>query len=183
MKKAALITIVFLLAQAPALAHGKEQAYNVLLAGGSQSNMITIWLTSDGQSYVIDSVVPLEVGGEICQNPAGNPNELICQASMVGSFEVNAGAGDDVVTTAKGISIPVIMRAGSGNDALSGGAGPDKLIGGTGDDRLIGRSGADLIYGGDGADQIYGGWGNDVLSGGAGEDSIFDRHGPNRLLE
>src|SRR5262245_36595488 len=98
MKKAVLTSISIFLALAPAAAHGKEGSmFNVLLAGGSEANAISIWPTADGQGYVIDSVAPLEVGGEVCENPPGNPNELICKASMVGSFEVNVGAGDDTV--------------------------------------------------------------------------------------
>jgi Ca2+-binding RTX toxin-like protein len=183
MKKAVLTLTTILLALAPGIAHGKETTFNVLLAGGTEANMISIWLTADGQSYVIDSGVQLEVGGEVCANPPGNPYELVCNASMVSSFEVNAGPGDDQVTMAKAIALPVTMRGGPGDDSLSGGAAADSLIGGSGDDRLKGRSGADLIYGGDGDDQLFGGWGSDVLSGGAGDDQLFDRHGPNRLLQ
>lgn len=174
MKKVLLISISIsiLLAHAPALAHAKTPTYNVLLAGGAEPNMIQIWLTPDGRSYVIDSVVPLEVGGSVCEHPPGNPNELICQAALVGSFEVNAGSGDDTVTVSKGVPIPVTMRGGPGEDALVGGDGPDKLIGGSGDDRIAGRGGADLIFGGDGDDTIYGGNGKDALRGGFGEDRL-----------
>ena len=31
--------------------------------------MIRIWLTPDGRTYVIDSIVPLEVGGTVCEHP------------------------------------------------------------------------------------------------------------------
>lgn len=181
MKKAVLISISILLALAPALAHGGEKSFNVLLAGGAEANMISIRLSPDGQSYVIDSIVQLEVGGDVCQNPPGNPYQLVCEAPLVSSFEVNAGAGDDVVTMAKGVSVPVTMRGGAGNDALTGGAAADKLIGGNGDDRLVGRSGPDLIYGGAGDDLLIGGWGNDVLRGGPGKNRYVDGHGQNQI--
>lgn len=173
MKKATLISIsIFLGLAAPALAHARTATYNVLLAGGAEESMIQIWLTSDGRSYVIDSVAQLEVGGSVCENPSGNLNELVCQASLIGSFEVNAGSGNDMVTVAKGVPIPVTMRGGSGQDTLVGGDGPDKLIGGDGNDRLAGRGGDDLIYGGDGVDSIFGGAGKDVLRGGLGNDRL-----------
>lgn len=172
MKKAALISISILLALAPTLAHAKTATYNVLLAGGAEASMIQIWLTPDGRSYVIDSIVQLEVGGSVCENPPDKTNELVCQASLVGSFEVNAGSGDDTVTVAKDVPVPVTMRGGSGEDTLVGGDGPDKLIGGDGDDRLAGRGGADLIYGGNGSDSIFGGLGKDVLRGGTGDDQL-----------
>lgn len=173
MKKATLISISILLAlTVPAFASAKAPTYNVLLAGGAEESMIQIWLTPDGRSYVIDSVAQLEVGGSVCENPIGNLNELVCRASLVGSFEVNAGSDDDTVTVAKDVPVPVTMRGGSGRDMLVGGDGPDKLIGGDGDDRLAGRGGDDLIYGGDGVDSIFGGTGKDVLRGGTGEDRL-----------
>ncbi|MBW8059012.1 MAG: hypothetical protein FVQ78_01500, partial [Solirubrobacterales bacterium] len=123
-----------------------------------------------------DSIVPLEVGGTVCANPPGNLHQLICQAPLVSSFEVNAGAGDDRVKVARNVPIPVTMRGGAGRDALIGGAGADKLIGGNGNDRLAGQGGPDLLYGGRGRDKLIGGRGNDVLRGGPGRDVL--RGGP-----
>jgi Ca2+-binding RTX toxin-like protein len=139
--------------------------YNVLLAGGTEANMIHIWLTSDGRSYVIDSIVELEVGGTVCANPEGDPYELVCQAPLVSSFEVNAGEGDDRVSIAKEVSIPTTMRGGSGDDVLIEGGGNDRLVGGVGEDRLFGRSGNDWLFGGVGNDRLSGGRGNDVCGG------------------
>lgn len=169
MKKTLLIALAILLAL-PALGYGKQTTYNVLLAGGSEANMIHIWLTPDGRSYVIDSVVALEVGGTVCANPEGDPYELICQAPLVSSFEVNAGEGDDRVSIAKEVSIPTTMRGGSGDDVLIGGGGSDRLVGGVGEDRLIGRGGNDWLFGGPGDDHLSGGRGNDVCGSGAGSD-------------
>ena len=64
-----------------------------LLAGGPESNRIEIWVNSDGRTYVIDSIYPLEVGGSVCEHPSGNPNQLICQAPQVSAFEFNADGG------------------------------------------------------------------------------------------
>ena len=98
---------------------------------GQESNTIRIWLTPDGRNYVIDSIVPLEVGGDVCANPEGNPKSLSARRPPIGGFEVNAGGGDDEVSVAQ-VTIPVTMRGGEGNDMLSGGSGADKLIGGAG---------------------------------------------------
>ena len=119
--------------------------------------------------------MPLEVGGNVCAHPEGQPNELVCAAPLIGGFEVNAGGGDDRVSVAKSGLDP-------GDDArrrrqrhpdrrLSG---PDKLIGGDGDDRLIGGRGDDMLYGGEGKDVLIGGPGDDVLRGGYGEDTLID---------
>lgn len=178
MKKAILIMLAILAAQAPSIARA-ESTYTVVLAGGSAQNTIHIWLTPDGRSYVIDSVVPLEVGGTVCENPAGVTTELICKAPMVAGFEVNAGAGDDTVSIASPVMVPVTMRGGSGRDNLIGGGGADKLIGGDGNDRLSGRGGDDLIFGGLGNDELIGGSGNDVLRGGLGHDTLFGGSGEN----
>jgi Ca2+-binding RTX toxin-like protein len=173
MKKLITIILVVLIAQAlaPNLV-GAQQTFTVLLAGGDEMNTIHIWLTPDGRDYVIDSVVPLEIGGDVCANPPGNADELICNAPSIAGFEVNAGAGNDRVAVARAITIPVTMRGGAGNDTLLGGSGPDKLIGGAGNDRLIGGPGDDALYGGPGNDVLSGGPGNDLLNGGPGNDVL-----------
>src|SRR5262249_46297027 len=127
MKKAILILSVLLVALAAPIARA-ETTYTVVLAGGATQNTIHIWLSPDGHSYVIDSAVPLEVGGTVCENASGNPNELVCKAPLVAGFEVNGGEGDDSVSVASAIELPVTMRGGPGNDVLVGANGPDKLI-------------------------------------------------------
>jgi len=187
--KKAILTLLAMLAipatLAPVTAPAGEgpPAFNVLLAGGDEANTIRIWLTPDGRQYVIDSVVPLEVGGTVCSNPEGMENELVCDAPSIAGFEVNSGGGDDQVSVAKNVSIPVTMRGGAGDDRLFGGAGPDKLLGGAGDDRLVGWRGADVLYGGAGEDVLLGGPGADVLSGGPGYDVLRGGGGNDELRQ
>jgi Ca2+-binding RTX toxin-like protein len=181
MKKTILIGLVIVAAQAPMAAHAvpASPTYSVLLAGGAGTNSIRISLSPDGVSYVIDSLAPLEGGAAICENPEGNPNELICDASKVSSFQVNTGPGDDQVRATHDVPVPVTFRGGPGNDILVGGAGPDKLIGGEGDDKLIGRDGDDVLIGGPGDDTLIGGAGNDTLLGGPGNDILAGGSGVN----
>lgn len=169
MKRLILLTLALVAAQAPSLGHGETKPVTVLLAGGSGSNVINIWLTPDGRTYVIDSIVPLEVGGTICANAPGNQNELLCQAPLIAAFEMNADAGDDRVSVAKEVTIPITIRGGPGRDVLTGGSGNDKLIGGTGNDRILGGRGDDLLAGGPGRDSLFGGRGDDILLSGPGE--------------
>ncbi|HEU4943616.1 MAG TPA: hypothetical protein VFT10_00475 [Solirubrobacterales bacterium] len=178
MKRAILILLAILMAQ-PASVARAETTYTVVLAGGATESMIRIWLTPDGRSYVIDSVAPLEVGGTICENTPGLPTELVCKAPLVAGFEVNAGEGDDTVSVASAVSVPVTMRGGPARDTLIGGGGPDKLIGGDGNDKLAGRGGDDLLFGGDGNDELLGGSGNDLLRGGSGHDTLGGGSGEN----
>jgi Ca2+-binding RTX toxin-like protein len=183
MKRTVLILLVIAVAQAATIARAETTSYTVVLAGGASQSMIHIWLTPDGYSYVIDSVAPLEVGGSVCENAPGNPNELLCKAPMVAGFEVNAGPDDDSVAVARSVNVPVTIRGGPGRDTLLGGSGPDKLLGGEGDDRIVGHGGNDLIFGGPGADTIVGGSGNDVLRGGPGADTIEGGSGQNSIRQ
>ena len=73
MKRAFVISFAIAATLLSSASAATPETFTVLLAGGSASNTIHIWLTADGRSYVIDSVVPLEVGGEVCTNPEGNP--------------------------------------------------------------------------------------------------------------
>jgi Ca2+-binding RTX toxin-like protein len=182
MKRAILIATMVLAAQAVTVARATEAPLTVLLAGGSEANTIAIALSPDGRSYVIDSVVPLDVGGSVCWHPEGLENELVCAATSIGGFEVNSGAGDDSVSVAREVPIPVTLRGGPGQDRLLGGAGADKLIGGPDGDVMIGRAGADSLYGGPGDDRLIGGSGNDVLRGDSGEDTLLGGSGSNQLL-
>jgi Ca2+-binding RTX toxin-like protein len=181
MKKAILLMLMVVAALAAPPAHAGTTSYTVVLAGGSAQNTIHIWLTPDGRSYVIDSVVPLEVGGAVCENAAESPNELVCRAPLVAGFDVNAGPGNDSVTVSRGVTIPVTVRGGPGDDMAIGGQGPDKLGGGDGDDELFGRGGDDLLLGGDGNDTLFGGPGDDVLRGGLGNDTIGGGSGENSV--
>jgi Ca2+-binding RTX toxin-like protein len=183
MKRAILIAIAVLAAQAAAVAHAAEPPLNVLLTGGSEANTISIALSTDGRDYIIDSVVQLEVGGDVCMHPEGLPNKLVCPAPSIGGFEVNAGAGDDSVTVAREVPIAVTLRGGPDNDRLVGSAGADKLVGGTGDDTLIGRAGSDSLFGGPGDDRLVGCSGNDLLRGSSGEDTLLGGSGQNRLID
>lgn len=178
-----LTAMMVLAAWAATTAHAAEPSLTVLLAGGTEENRITISLSPDGRSYVIDSIVPLEVGGEVCWHPEGQETELMCAATAIGGFEVNAGGGDDYVSIDPKVGIPVTLRGGLGNDHLFGGAGADKLVGGAGSDILGGRGGNDSLFGGSGDDLLLGGSGDDLLNGGSGSDRLYGQSGQNVLAD
>jgi Ca2+-binding RTX toxin-like protein len=178
MKRALAICLAVAATLGPPASTGAAESFTVLLAGGSASNTIYVWLTPDGRTYVVDSIVPLEVGGDVCVNAEGNPNELLCAAPRIAGFEVNADGGDDKVTVSKQVKIPVTVRGGSGRDTLTGGSGDDKLLGGPGPDRLIGGRGDDMLAGGPGLDVHMGGPGADTILTGPGFDVA--RGGPGK---
>jgi Ca2+-binding RTX toxin-like protein len=179
MKRLVLIAVAVLSVQGAVPALAAEKGVNVLLAGGSEDNSIAIDLGPDGRTYVIDSTGPLEIGGQVCANPPGQPTELVCQAAAIAGFEVNAGGGSDTIALGRDVPAPATIRGGAGNDELIGGAGGDSLFGGAGDDLLRGRGAADSLFGGEGADRLIGGSGNDLLRGGPGEDFLLGGSGAN----
>jgi Ca2+-binding RTX toxin-like protein len=179
MKRAILIAITVLAASTAAVAHAGERSLTVVLAGGAETDSIAITLSPDGRSYVIDSIAALEVGGNVCSHPEGNPDELLCESTPIAGFEVNTGAGNDAVIVGREVPAPVTLRGGPGDDKLIGGAGADKLIGGTGSDILVGRAGADWLYGGSGDDKLVGGSGDDLLRGGPGQNTMLGGSGVN----
>jgi Ca2+-binding RTX toxin-like protein len=140
-----------------------EHSLNLVLAGSPGDDRITIELSADGRSYEIESATPLEVASTVCTHPEKRLEALLCEAAPIAGFEVNTGAGNDVVTLGHSVPVPATIRGGEGDDVLTGGAGPDKLIGGPGDDELNGRGGNDLLIGGSGEDTLIGGTGQNVL--------------------
>jgi Ca2+-binding RTX toxin-like protein len=183
MKRAILTAIAVLVAWVVTPAHAAEGQVTVLLAGGTEDNRIFISLSEDGRSYVIDSIVPLEVGGNVCWHPEAKETELMCEATAIGGFEVNAGGGDDLVSVDPKVRIPATLRGGPGFDHLSGGGSADKLIGGSGNDVLSGRGGNDSLFGGADNDLLFGGSGNDLLNGGSGVDRLHGQSGSDEEID
>lgn len=77
---------------------------------------------------------------------------------------VYGNGGADTID-ATGISIPIAVDGGKGNDTLLGGKGNDTLKGGAAGDSIMGN---------DGNDVIVGGYGNDTLQGNKGSRDLVD---------
>jgi Ca2+-binding RTX toxin-like protein len=182
MKKAILIVVALLLAILPAAFARGDGAVTLLISGGPESSGLNISLSPDGREYVILSTEPLEVGGNLCTHPEEIPTELLCKATAIASFEVNAGGGPDVVTFTSDIPVSVTLRGGPGDDRLSGGVAADKIIGGSDHDMLVGRRGDDWMLGGPGVDYLSGGPGRDQLRGGPDKDQLNGGPGKNEII-
>lgn len=182
MKKAILIVLAVLAVFPAAFARADMGAVTLLITGATENSRLHISLTPDGREYVILSVAPLEVGGNICSHPEEAPNELLCKATAIAGFEVNVGGGSDLVVFTSDIPVPVTIRGGPGNDRLTGGGASDKIVGGPGNDLLIGRRGDDWILGGPGVDRLVGGPGDDQLRGGPDKDDIVGGPGHNEVM-
>lgn len=81
---------------------------------------------------------------------------------------------DDVLAGYSGVSVPLRLDGGDGDDRLTGGSGADTLLGGPGRDLLDGGYGADAIWMGEGDDTFVWdpGKGNDVIEGELGDDLL-----------
>jgi Ca2+-binding RTX toxin-like protein len=79
---------------------------------------------------------------------------------------IRGGAGNDLISIAPNVTVPVVVYGGDGDDIILGGGGNDVLIGGDGNDLILGRGGRNLLIGGAGSDILIGGSGDDILIGG-----------------
>lgn len=121
-----------------------------------------------------DDVTSLEVSGSHMGNrldvSAVNGQDFSGLTSVV----VRAGGGDDTVT---GSELDDDIIGGSGNDNIDGGSGNDQIRGDSGDDSIQGGPGDDSIGAHTGNDDIMGGDGDDTIGAGGGNDAILGQAG------
>ncbi|QDV47224.1 Bifunctional hemolysin/adenylate cyclase precursor [Stieleria neptunia] len=146
---------------------------------------LTLKFTSGDDNYRV--LAGSQPGSIVVQGQGMRTGDILGVTSIRG----NAGAGNDELTIANAVTIPVMIDGGAGNDALTAGGGVTTFYGGDGNDTLTGGSQDDLLVGGDGNDLLTGGVGNDTLEGGAGadyldggknEDSLRGGSGDDQLL-
>jgi uncharacterized delta-60 repeat protein len=87
-------------------------------------------------------------------------------AQAFARIKVQGRGGNDSVTVADTLIIAADVDAGAGNDSVTTGAGKDIVVGGDGDDQLAGGAGNDFLVGGFGADLLSGLTGDDILVSG-----------------
>jgi Ca2+-binding RTX toxin-like protein len=83
------------------------------------------------------------------------------------------GDGNDALTIRGNTRIAIQVDAGAGNDTISSASGTAILLGGDGNDILAGGSRRDVLIGGDGRDQLRGNGGDDLL---LGDTTAFDQN-------
>jgi Ca2+-binding RTX toxin-like protein len=113
-----------------------------------------------------------------------NGSEKTFKYSAVKKIVINASGGNDFVESSGrdgGVTIPMSINGGDGNDTLQGGLNKDTILGGSGNDRIQGKSGNDSLLGGSGNDFIEGGDGNDIIKGEAGNDDLYGSNGNDRV--
>lgn len=164
-----------------AYSSGGVYAIDVTIADddtGSDSYSTTAFVTGagvlDGVLYIVgtsqDDHVSinkqgnglLRVHADFLPEPSGRTFDL----DGIESIVLFMCEGDDHVTIAGNIDLPVIADLGAGDDHYNGGGGSDVVLAGDGDDHVNGGGGFDILIGGLGSDRLNGGSDEDLLYGG-----------------
>lgn len=131
---------------APRIAHLDEERRLVLNAGTYVLDSLDDTRSASGaEGFDItlkgDSLVVRGVGGDMARYP-----EMTFPLDAVDEVFAELGAGDDTVTVGAGVTVPLKLFGGLGNDTLNGGdvddeidagAGTDKVTPGAGDDDVV----------------------------------------------
>jgi hypothetical protein len=112
------------------------EAGELQIVGTGLSDQITINQQGNGSIKVHGKF--LNVRGNHVTLPAGNLQSIL----------VFLGGGDDSLTVAGNIDLPLLVVGGDGDDRIKAGRGRSLLIGGLGVDELIGGSGEDILIAG-----------------------------------
>ncbi len=143
---------------------------------GPDAGRRNLFFTEDvAENYLVR---PGSEPGAVIVEAFGRSQEYFGVTSITG----DAGLGDDRITIAEALNIPVVLRGGDGNDTLIGGGAADQLFGDAGDDELFGGGGNDRLEGGQGRDALRGGDESDTLLGGDQQDELYGQEG-NDVLE
>lgn len=184
MKRVLLIAMLVICAFGVTGARAVEPVSGVtmILLGSPGSDRFEVTVTPDGTLYEIKSLAALEIGGDVCKHPQGDPLRLQCSAPMITGFEIRTEEGDDEVLSYGYVRAPMTIDGGPGNDRLLGGVGSDWLIGGSGGDRIHPGLGSDRVNAGSGPDIASGGFGDDLVLGEAGSDNMAGGAGADSLI-
>jgi Ca2+-binding RTX toxin-like protein len=170
-----------------------EGDFTVRLQGSSGPDQITIegprpGIDGTGSFFYITD--PQGVTGGVPPCFRFSETQIHCPAEVVGAFEIDLGAGNDILTVEGEFAEQTGADGGEGDDELEVGDGDDDVTGGGGDDEIdlgggndsgSGGAGNDTVSGGTGNDSVSGGAGNDRLNGGAGRDRLRGESGRDRI--
>jgi Ca2+-binding RTX toxin-like protein len=161
--------VVGVIAGAAALvfgAHTASAAYTASVQAG------TLRIVGDGAS---DKLVLAPNGTSVVVDVGDDGTvDFTFDRSTFTAISVTAGGGDDDVRVLNGLTEPITINGGNGDDRLIGGSGAETFIGGSGDDFVDGNIGADTATLGAGNDtfQWDPGDGSDTVDGNAGNDKL-----------
>ena len=124
-----------------------------------------------GNDRLSNSGVMTATGGAAIDMGAGDDVINLYVGSVV-TGEIRLGTGNDRLTMNSYLGA-VSVDAGDGNDDITTSDGNDVIYGGAGNDSIFAAAGDDTIFAGEGDDMILADLGNDVIDGGAGYDTLF----------
>ena len=84
-------------------------------------------------------------------------------ATLTNNFSLTGSSQADILTFVPAHLFTINVNAGSGDDSITSASGNDSLLGAAGNDTLSGLNGLDTLDGGTGIDALFGGNGNDFL--------------------
>ena len=166
----------------PALASGAvTKAGDTITFTATAGEANTVNVSVSGSDVRIDDATAVTASAP-CSVDSG---DAVCPFDSDDVVVIDLGDQGDRFSTGPGVTIPLTINAGEGDDgalgALEGGAGPDTLHGGPGNDTLAGMDGNDTVNGDAGSDSLFGGVGADTLNGGDGEDTLEGGDGADTL--
>ena len=165
MLRVALLSLCLLALAVPAADAATTVTFSATGAGG-------VTITGDASG---DDVTVTQVSDGYVVSRAGGG---LAAAAM----PCTGGAGAGAVTCPLGAGISADLAAGNDRLTTFGVTTPMQIAGGPGDDALNGGAGDDVLSGGDGDDTLTGGGGNDAYFGDAGDDIVEARDGiPERI--
>lgn len=141
---------------------------NVLQYVAAAGEVNDVSISQGAASVTISDAVSIIVLGSTTDFTQTTNNSVTFRR-LPDSITLDLGDRNDNDTTF-GVSLPMVITGGAGNDTLRGGTGNDSLDGGAGNDVLFDIGGDDTLSGGAGDDTINATIGNDVLDGGDGND-------------
>ena len=103
------------------------------------------------------------------------------------AIRINLHGGDDRVSIAPTLALPVYVVGGAGNDTITTAGGKDVVYGdaidgsGDGNDTIVTGAGNDLVNAGNGVNYVDVGAGNNTVLGGSGVDQVRAGNGNNDI--
>ncbi len=121
--------------------------------GGVGQVSATFFVLNDDNNTVNVS----QNGGQVTVDVDGTPQTF----AAVDQVLIAAAGGNDVVTVDPAVTTNIQVNAGAGNDVITTAGGNDTLIGGPGADTLVSGAGNDVLVSDEGDDRLEGGSGDD----------------------
>ena len=136
----------------------------------------------NGRNSTDDMTVKNIAGGRVRFDRIA-PGPFGLDMGTIERLTLNSFAGDDKLVTDAGVTLPITVDAGPGNDTISTGDAGDLVQGGEGVDTLNGGAGGDRLLGNPGNDVVNGNGGDDVLvwNNGDGTDDLNGDDGLDRI--